>query len=42
MLYIPLLMSGEGFVNGMAMTLLVAYKPHCVATFHDRWYLDGK
>jgi len=39
---IPLLMFGEAFLNGMAMTLLVAYKPHWVATFHDRWYLNGK
>lgn len=39
---IPLLMFGEAFLNGMAMTLLVAYKPRWVATFHDRWYLNGK
>lgn len=36
---IPLLMFGEGFINGGAMSLLVAYRPHWVATFHDRWYL---
>jgi uncharacterized membrane protein len=39
---IPLLMFGEAFLNGMLMILLVAYKPHWVATFHDHWYLDGK
>jgi len=39
---IPLLMFGEAFLNGMVMILLVAYKPRWVATFHDRWYLDGK
>jgi uncharacterized membrane protein len=39
---IPLLMFGEAFLNGMLMILLVAYKPQWVATFHDRWYLDGK
>jgi uncharacterized membrane protein len=39
---IPLLMFGEAFFNGMIMILLVAYKPHWVATFHDHWYLDGK
>ena len=39
---IPLLMFGEAFLNGMLMILLVAYKPRWVATFHDRWYLDGK
>ena len=39
---IPLLMFGEAFLNGMIMILLVAYKPRWVATFHDRWYLNGK
>ena len=39
---IPLLMFGEAFLNGMVMTLLIAYKPRWVATFHDAWYLDGK
>lgn len=39
---IPLLMFGEAFLNGLAMILLVAYKPRWVATFHDRWYLQGK
>lgn len=39
---IPLLMFGEAFLNGMIMILLVAYKPRWVATFHDRWYLQGK
>jgi uncharacterized membrane protein len=39
---IPLLMFGEAFLNGMAMTLLIAYKPRWVATFRDEWYLDGK
>ena len=36
---LPLLMFGEGFINGGAMALLVAYRPHWVATFHDGWYL---
>jgi uncharacterized membrane protein len=40
--FIPLLMFGEGFLNGMAMTLLVTYRPRWVSTFDDRWYLDGK
>jgi uncharacterized membrane protein len=39
---LPLLMFGEAFVNGGAMTLAVAYRPQWVATFHDRWYVDGK
>jgi uncharacterized membrane protein len=42
LLFIPLLMFGEAFLNGMTMTLLVAYRPRWVSTFHDRWYLDGK
>jgi uncharacterized membrane protein len=39
---LPLLMFGEGFVNGGAMSLVVAYRPQWVATFHDHWYLKGK
>ena len=39
---LPLLMFGEAFLNGGTMTLLVAYRPHWVATFHDRWYLRDK
>ena len=39
---LPMLMFGEAFLNGGAMTLLVVYRPHWVATFHDRWYLGGK
>ncbi|MGD2113317.1 MAG: energy-coupling factor ABC transporter permease, partial [Gammaproteobacteria bacterium] len=39
---VPLLMFGEAFLSGMMMTLLVAYRPRWVATFHDHWYLDGK
>ncbi len=39
---LPMLMFGEAFLNGGAMTLLVIYRPHWVATFHDRWYLTGK
>jgi uncharacterized membrane protein len=42
LLFIPLLMFGEAFLNGMSMTLLVAYRPRWVSTFHDHWYLDGK
>ncbi len=39
---LPMLMFGEGFLNGAALTLVVAYRPAWVATFHDRWYLQGK
>jgi uncharacterized membrane protein len=38
---LPLLMFSEGFLNGGAMTLLVVYRPHWVATFHDHWYLKN-
>ena len=39
---LPMLMFGEAFLNGAAITPAVAYKPQWVATFHDRWYLQGK
>lgn len=39
---LPLLMFGEAFINGGAMTLVVAYRPRWVATFHDRWYVHGR
>lgn len=42
LLILPMLMFGEGFLNGAVITLAVAYKPRWVATFHDRWYLQGK
>ena len=42
LLVLPMLMFGEGFLNGAVITLAVACKPQWVATFHDRWYLQGK
>lgn len=39
---LPMLMFGEGFMNGAALSLAVAWRPGWVATFHDRWYLRGK
>jgi uncharacterized membrane protein len=42
LLILPMLMFGEGFMNGIALSLVVAYKPQWVATFHDNWYLKGK
>jgi len=39
---LPLLMFGEAFINGGTMTLVVAYRPQWVATFHDSWYVSGK
>lgn len=38
----PLLMFGEAFINGGTMTLVVAYRPRWIATFHDSWYLKDK
>jgi uncharacterized membrane protein len=42
LMILPMLMFGEAFLNGAAMSLVVAYRPGWVATFHDRWYLQGK
>jgi len=42
LLVLPMLMFGEGFMNGVAISLAVSYKPKWVATFHDSWYLKGK
>lgn len=39
---LPMLMFGEGFLNGATMATVVAYRPQWVATFHDRWYLNNK
>ncbi|PSW13904.1 hypothetical protein C9I98_22020 [Photobacterium sanctipauli] len=36
----PLLLFPEALLNGMAITLLVVYKPEWVRTFHDRDYLS--
>ena len=42
LIILPMLMFGEGFINGGVMSLVVAYKPQWVATFNDRWYLRDK
>lgn len=42
LMLIPLLVFPEALLNGMAITLLVIYKPHWIYTFHDKFYLDGK
>lgn len=41
-IYIPLMATPEGFVNGMLLTALVMLKPNWVATFHDKTYINGK
>jgi len=39
---LPLLVFGEGFINGGVITLVVAYRPQWIATFYDQWYLTKK
>ena len=42
--YVPYLLYlafGEGTLTGMALTLMVVYRPHWVATFDDARYIDG-
>jgi len=40
--YIPLMATPEGFLNGMLITALILLKPHWVSTFHDKTYINGK
>ncbi|MBL8436990.1 MAG: energy-coupling factor ABC transporter permease [Zoogloeaceae bacterium] len=40
--YFLLLGFAEGWMTGMAMTLMVVYRPHWVATFDDQRYLLNK
>ena len=40
--YMLLLGFSEGWLSGMAMTLMVVYKPEWVSTFDDRTYLMNK
>ena len=40
--YIPLMATPEGFVNGMILAALVVLKPHWIATFHDSTYINNK
>ncbi|AVJ56125.1 hypothetical protein C5610_07240 [Idiomarina sp. OT37-5b] len=37
----PLLMFPEALLNGMAVTLMVVYRPHWLKTFSDEVYLDN-
>lgn len=41
LLVLPLILFGEGFLNGAFVTLLVALRPKWLATFDDRRYLSG-
>jgi uncharacterized membrane protein len=40
--YLPLMALPEALLNGMLVTLLVAYRPQWVSTFDDNCYLQGK
>ena len=31
----------EAMLNGMAITLMITYRPHWVKTFYDKDYLDS-
>lgn len=37
-----LLLFPEALMNGMAITLMISYRPHWVVTFEDQRYLQGK
>lgn len=41
LMFIPLAALPEALLNGMAMTLLVIYKPEWVYSYHQRRYLSG-
>ena len=40
--YLPLIVLPEAVMNGMAITLMVAYRPQWLMTFDDARYLKGK
>jgi uncharacterized membrane protein len=42
LVFLPLVLLPEGFVNGALMTLLVILRPEWVRSFDDRDYIDGK
>ena len=42
LVFIPMAMISEGFINGAVMTLLTMLKPEWVRSFDDREYIDGK
>ncbi len=41
-LFIIVMLFPEAFINGLLMTLLVAYRPQWVSSFSDKLYLHGK
>lgn len=42
LLFLPLMFFPEAFVNGLMMSVLVAYRPEWVGSFRDEEYIDGK
>lgn len=42
LVFLPIAMLPEGFLNGAIMTMLTALKPEWVRSFDDRDYIDGK
>lgn len=42
LLFLPLIMVPEGFLNGAVLTMLTLLKPEWVRSFDDRDYIDGK
>jgi uncharacterized membrane protein len=42
LVFLPIAMLPEGFLNGAILSMLTAWKPEWVRTFDDRDYIDGK
>lgn len=42
LVFLPIAMLPEGFLNGAVLSALTAWKPEWVRTFDDRDYIDGK
>lgn len=42
LVFLPIAMLPEGFINGAVLSMLTAWKPEWVRTFDDRDYIDGK
>lgn len=42
LVFLPIAMLPEGFLNGAVLSMLTAWKPEWVRTFDDRDYIDGK
>ncbi len=42
LVFLPIAMLPEGFLNGATLSMLTAWKPEWVRSFDDRDYIDGK